>query len=97
MKLGECCPHCGLTATERFVDPAPGDVDQVYDPCIGRLPGVDYGCCGHGVLGDGYLLFSNGTLVRFDLYHIQRMPSSAAERMARNRSGLNHVLWEMDI
>ena len=31
-----------------------------YDTCLGRLPGVKAACCGHGVEGEGYILFENG-------------------------------------
>jgi len=30
-----------------------------YDPCIGKLPGVEAACCGHGAK-EGYILFTNG-------------------------------------
>ena len=31
-----CCPMCGLSA-------------KGADPCMGYLPGVQHGCCGHGI------------------------------------------------
>jgi hypothetical protein len=45
------CPKCGLHRT-----------DKGYDPCMGKLPGVKYACCGHGV-NDGWIVFDNGTVV----------------------------------
>jgi len=35
------------------------------DPCLGLLPGVYAGCCGHGD-EEGYLYFENGTVIRFE-------------------------------
>ena len=32
------------------------------DPCLGRLPGVTYACCGHGKR-EGYIIFENGIKV----------------------------------
>lgn len=38
-----------------------------FDPCIPNLPGVKYGCCGHGGKGmnEGYLYFENGVRIGF--------------------------------
>lgn len=67
MKLGQVCNHCGLTCTKELKtrDQA-GNVTGYADPCLGILPGVKYGCCGHGE-SEGYLFFENGRTVRFDL------------------------------
>ena len=40
-----------------------------YDPCLGRLPGVKYACCGHGGKSNsasGYIYFENGRIIRFE-------------------------------
>ena len=34
------------------------------DPCLGRLPGVLFACCGHGTEKGGYIVFANGVTVR---------------------------------
>lgn len=34
-----------------------------HDPCIANLPGVNFGCCGHGVK-KGYVSFKDGTVLR---------------------------------
>lgn len=49
------CPHCGREW--RTIG------ESEPDPCLGELPGVKHACCGHG--GDGYVMFENGTTVRF--------------------------------
>lgn len=61
MKLGEKCDLCGLCAKKEDKT----DVGQYADPCMGILPGVLYGCCGHGESG-GYLFFKNGVTIRFE-------------------------------
>lgn len=33
------------------------------DACLGRLPGVNAACCGHGV-DEGYIYFKNGVIIR---------------------------------
>lgn len=57
---GWVCPECHLT---RGADRC--------DPCIGKLPGVLFACCGHGGKvtanrPDGYVYFENGVTIRFD-------------------------------
>lgn len=54
------CPHCRLVRGE-----------DRHDPCIGRLPGVEFACCGHGGEGayPGYISFINGVVVRFHNLH----------------------------
>ena len=38
------------------------------DPCLGRLPGVDNACCGHGAPETAYIRFTNGiTITGFDI------------------------------
>jgi hypothetical protein len=45
------------------------------DPCLGRLPGVRSGCCGHGDPLAAYLVFDDGTAIRhFDV--VQRSGTS---------------------
>ncbi len=55
---GWVCPECKET---RGAD--------LHDPCLGRLPGVRYACCGHGGkapgYADGYVCFENGVVIRF--------------------------------
>lgn len=46
------CTRCGLVA-EGLDAP---------DPCLGYLPGVKFGCCGHGE--EGYISFENDIIVR---------------------------------
>jgi hypothetical protein len=42
-----------------------------HDPCIARLPGVRYACCGHGV-HEGYIQFENGVVLRGYFTDIER-------------------------
>lgn len=55
-EIGWVCPECHLT---RGPDRC--------DPCIGKLPGVLFACCGHGgqTVYQGYLLFENGVRIGF--------------------------------
>lgn len=39
------------------------------DACLNKLPGVKNACCGHGV-SDGYIQFTNNTMIRFNLKDI---------------------------
>jgi len=41
------------------------------DACMGKLPGVQDACCGHGK-GRGYIQFNNGALIYFDPPDIYR-------------------------
>jgi hypothetical protein len=41
-----------------------------HDKCLGTLPGVAFACCGHGV-EDGYIKFTNGVIVRFELKSVE--------------------------
>jgi len=34
------------------------------DACIGTLPGVDNACCGHGIISDAYIRFTNGVVIK---------------------------------
>ena len=47
------CQHCG-----RYVD------TRYPDPCLGKLPGVEYACCGHGNRWQAYVKFKNGLIIR---------------------------------
>ena len=48
------CGHCGLPSTP-----------QGHDGCLGVLPGaVMNACCGHGEIGEAYVQFSDGTVIR---------------------------------
>jgi len=53
------CPKCSEYPTE-----------DDHDPCISRLPGVAYACCGHGV-ERGYVKFETGLILRgnFEFTH----------------------------
>ena len=43
------------------------------DSCLGKLPGVLFACCGHGIKEHSYIYFENGTIIRgFD--RIERRP-----------------------
>lgn len=56
-EVGWLCPHCNKTRKADGVD-----------PCLGKLPGVQFACCGHGQKAgnlSGYIAFENGTLIRF--------------------------------
>lgn len=80
MKLNETCTHCGLVATDPFNDPDPnGHRDQAIDPCMGRLAGVLYGCCGHG-REQGYLYFESGQCLRVDLRRIEQVNREPRKR-----------------
>jgi len=46
------CGHCGLP-----------DTPEGHDGCLGTLPGVMNACCGHGVTGDAYVQFPDGTRI----------------------------------
>jgi len=65
MELGDTCNACGLTCTKKEkVKEKTGGITYV-DPCLGKLPGVKFACCGHGKRF-GYIFFDNGVTVRFD-------------------------------
>lgn len=51
---GAVCASCGQARISN-TDP---------DPCLGRLPGVAAGCCGHGSSRRAYVLFDNGYVLR---------------------------------
>jgi hypothetical protein len=53
------CPQCGE-------QPSP----EGHDPCIARLPGVKFACCGHGVR-PGYVVFHGGRVLRGFFDHIR--------------------------
>lgn len=49
------CPVCGLERQK------PG-----YDPCLGKLPGVQAACCGHNSNDTtGYIWFDNDVIIYF--------------------------------
>jgi hypothetical protein len=58
MKVGEICTACGLEATEQSERDF-GRSDLAIDPCLGRLPGVKYACCGQSSqhADVGYIVF----------------------------------------
>jgi hypothetical protein len=51
--------------------PLPGEQRSLegHDPCIARLPGVKFACCGHGVR-PGYVAFHGGRVLRGWFDHI---------------------------
>jgi len=51
---GWYCLICGLSRNE-----------DLYDPCLGKLPSVVSACCGHGGLNDAYILFENKVCIRW--------------------------------
>lgn len=53
------CPNCKLK-------PIKQEDGQFIDGCLGRLPGVNFACCGHGK-ENGYISFENGTVIRFKM------------------------------
>lgn len=55
------CEKCGGLRGMGYTDPKTGE--EFHDHCLGKLPGVISACCGHG--GEGYILFENGTKIRF--------------------------------
>lgn len=57
---GRTCAACGLT--RELADTPTGDDGP--DPCLGRLPGVMFACCGHGQRAYAYVAFSDGTTIR---------------------------------
>lgn len=63
------CPKCGGSVG--------GDG---CDPCIGKLPGVKFACCGHGI-HEGYILFENDVRVSLSKYvsidrsHFEEVPA----------------------
>ncbi len=52
------CPRCGKIAGKDDID-----------PCFGKLPGVKFACCGHGI-EDGYIAFENGISIYFKLVDV---------------------------
>lgn len=58
------CKFCGLEYTEKC------DEGRYVDPCLGKLPGIKYACCGHGQI-EAYLAFENGKVLRFNLFSVE--------------------------
>jgi len=50
------CKKCGKLFEGSYM----GD----EDPCLGKLPGVDNACCGHGEPREAYIRFKNGTVIK---------------------------------
>lgn len=46
------CGECGRSNTK-----------QGHDGCLGELTGVMNACCGHGVISESYIQFTNGKTV----------------------------------
>lgn len=64
MELGDTCSACGLTCTKKEKVKSETGVVTYVDPCLGKLPGVKFACCGHGKR-HGYMFFENGVTIRF--------------------------------
>ena len=79
MKPGQSCDHCGLKCTKELATTSETGIRGYADPCMGILPGVKYGCCGHGKT-EGYLFFENGQTVRFDLKSSSRQLMNVLHR-----------------
>lgn len=74
---GWVCPECHLT---RGPDRC--------DPCIGKLPGVLFACCGHGGKTranclDGYIYFENGVTIRFE--KLTRVDHTPPDEVVRSK------------
>lgn len=37
--------------------------NEVYDPCIGKLPNIINACCGHGHIKSAYIQFKDKTRI----------------------------------
>lgn len=49
------CKHCGKSPTK-----------EGYDACLGKLPNVEYACCGHnGEIQKPYAIFMDKTFIEF--------------------------------
>ena len=46
------CGKCGIESKDDI------------DPCLGKLPGVNNACCGHGIPDEAYIQFSNGVIIK---------------------------------
>lgn len=68
MRLNEVCGGCGLKVKKEHAVHKPGEQVTYVDPCLGKLPGVMYACCGHGKDDEsGYLFFETGVIIRMDV------------------------------
>ena len=47
------CGHCGESETK-----------EGHDGCIGKIPDVMNACCGHGSIGEAYIQYNNGAVIR---------------------------------
>jgi hypothetical protein len=57
------------------------------DPCLGRLPGVRYACCGHGIPDHGYIMFNNGCTLRGSFDHVNKRVEGLLELVALDSLG----------
>ena len=69
MKLNETCANCGLKVKKEHRTNPEMKHAQYADPCLGILPGVKFGCCGHGARS-GYLFFENGVRVGMSVIEV---------------------------
>lgn len=67
LKAGKCididikpCPKCNQLPDKNG-----------HDWCLGKLPGVKYACCGHGI-NKGTIFFKNGVRITFDNIEVAR-------------------------
>lgn len=89
MKLGQTCDNCGLKVKKEHRDHR----GQYVDPCLGILPGVKYGCCGHGE-EDGYLFFLNGVTVRFETTEVEHTTVSKYHRFNDETTTPKLTQWD---
>ena len=55
------CHHCGK---DPVLGKADGEEHEIYDGCIGKLPGnVMNACCGHGSTEAAYIQYWDGTRI----------------------------------
>lgn len=49
------CGYCGLPNTP-----------EGHDGCLGKIPNAMNACCGHGILREAYIQYTDGTIVSSD-------------------------------
>jgi hypothetical protein len=64
------CPKCG-----------DGETKDGHDPCIAKLPGVEFACCGHGV-ERAYVKFYDGEVVRGSVEEIRAAVRQRIKKVA---------------
>ncbi len=64
-----CCHKCGGIKGQGYVHSETGD--EMFDHCLGKLPGVVSACCGHGDQ-NGHLIFEDGTRIEFKMVRVNK-------------------------